>query len=356
MGKAAAPDRTDLGSGAEPKTAIVHHRSGIGDLVWHVPYIRAIAQRSAGGKVTVIARPSCRAAELLAGEAWVERVIEFDHRPRKSEGRRGKHDSIRGQLEFVTELKQHRFDRIYIFSSRPRYGILALLAGIPQRAGFGFNRFERLFLNVPRFIERHRGAGSWVYPEASAFAIAHGFVDAPAVPKLALPADALAEADAALAPLPRPRYALAIGASDAAKNWGSERFATLAEDLTARGCGVLLLGGPAERAVAEAIIASLPQNHRGLVLALTQPSVLRSAAALRLCDFCIGNDTGMLNVAAASDVPALGLFGATLPLSHDPILRAVQEADMASIRVAAVIDALAAARAPGFATSRAITP
>lgn len=332
-----------------PKTAIVHHRSGIGDLVWHLPYIRAIAQTSANGKVTVVARPSCHAVDVLAGEASVERVIEFDHRPRKSERRRGRHDSLRGQLTFLRDLRRHRFDRIYIFSNRPRYGMLAVLAGIPSRAGFGFSRFERLFLNMPPYIEKYRGSGSWVYPEATAFAVAHGFVDGPVVPKVSVPLDALKTAGKELSYLPRPLYALAIGASDPSKNWGVERFAELTRLLTERGYGVLLLGGPAESGMADTIAAQIPEHARTSVHKLTQPSLSRSMAALHHCDFCVGNDTGVLNLAAASDVVSLGLFGATAPLGHDPILHAIRASGMHRITVNDVVgrlETLAAAPLP----------
>ena len=77
-----------LEGGLRPRTLVVHHRSGIGDLVWHLPYLRAIAERSAGGKASVMARPSSRAVDVLAAENWVDEVIEYDHRPRKSEHRR----------------------------------------------------------------------------------------------------------------------------------------------------------------------------------------------------------------------------------------------------------------------------
>lgn len=318
----------------------MHHRSGIGDLVWHVPYIRAIAETSAAGRVTVIARPSCHADELLAGEPSVERVIEFDHRPRKSEHRRGTHDSVRGQLAFVAELRRHRFDRIYIFSNRPRYGVLALLAGIPRRAGFGFSAFERLFLNMPPYIEKYRGPGNWVYPEATAFAVAHGFVDGAVVPKVSAPLDAQESAANELSHLPRPLYALAIGASDPCKNWGAERFAELAKVLTARGCGVLLLGGPAESGMADSIVEKVPDHARMSVHKLTQASLHRSMAALRHCDFCVGNDTGVLNLAAASDVLSLGLFGATAPLGHDPSLHAIRANGMHRITANSVLDRL----------------
>ncbi|MDQ9170796.1 glycosyltransferase family 9 protein [Oxalobacteraceae bacterium R-40] len=322
------------------KTLVVHHRSGIGDLVWHVPYIRAIAENSANGKVTVLARPSCMAADLLAGEKCVEEVIEYDRRPR-DKSRKGKHDSLVGQLRLSRELRKKKFDRIVIFSSRTRYGILALLAGIPLRLGFGFSAVERAFLNCPPYIKRFAGQGSWVYPEATNFAMAHRFTTQPIVPKLSVPASMLDEMSLQLAPMRRPRVALAIGASNREKNWGIENFAHLAEKLLERGCSILVLGGPAEKTVAERQFSSLAATRPQQVQVMCQPSVLRSAAALSGCDLCIGNDTGVLNMAVAVDLPAVGLFGHTLPLKHDPLLHGISGTDMANISVESIMKRLA---------------
>jgi heptosyltransferase-2 len=321
------------------KTLVVHHRSGIGDLVWHVPYIRAIAANSAGGKVTVLARPSCMAPDLLAGEQCVDEVIEYDRRPRNKR-HRGRHDSLAGQFRMCRELRKRKFDRIVIFSGRARYGILALLSGIPSRLGFGFSAVQRLFLNSPPYIQPYAGKGSWVYPEATDFAIAHRFTEKPIVPKLSVPDSVLNDVSLHLAHMRRPRVALAIGASNAEKNWGIENFIRLAATLLANGCSVLVLGGPAEKELAEKMFSSLAQSHSDQVYVMCQPSVLKSAAALHTCDFCVGNDTGVLNVAVAVNLPAIGLFGRTLPLSHDPLLHGISGANMPDISVESVIKRL----------------
>ncbi len=331
-----------------PRTVVVHHRSGIGDLVWHIPYFRAVAATSHGGRVSVIARPSCCATDLLSAEPCVDTVIEYDRRPRPSEHREGRHDSLKSQFEFVRELRGYGFERAVIFSGRMRYGVLAWLAGIRRRSGFGFSVGERLFLNVPPFIQRYRGVGSWVYPEATEFAIAHGFVDAPQLPRLHVP-NALAEdVGAALAALPRPLYGLAIGASDPRKRWPIAHFAELARDLRERGNGVLLIGGPGDAEDAESILRALPADLRHGTSALHQRSVLRSAAALTHCHFCVGNDTGILNVSAAVECASLGLFGATRPLTHDPQIHAVEGDGMESIPADRVLARLAMIGAPGF--------
>jgi heptosyltransferase-2 len=322
------------------KTLVVHHRSGIGDLVWHLPYIRAIAAGSTDGKVTVMARPSCMAQDILSGEPCVERVIDYDRRPR-NKSRKGRHDSLRGQIEICLQLRREKFDRIVIFSGRTRYAALAWLAGIPARHGFGFSFTQRLFLNRPPYIRRFDGEGSWVYPEASDFAIAQGFVNMPVVPKISIPAALLNDLSLELAHLRRPRIAFAIGTSLPEKDWGHKKFAALATALVEHGASVLLLGGPGEKATSEKILSSLSPAHRTHVHAMCQSSVLRSAAALKTCDFCVGNDTGILNVAVAGDVPSLGLFGNTLPLSHDPLMHGVAGRNMDDISLATVVSHLA---------------
>ena len=339
-----------------PRTVVVHHRSGIGDLIWHIPYFRAVAATSRDGKVSVIARPSCCATDILSAEPSIESVIEFDRRPRPAEHRRGRHDGWRAQWHFAADLRRQGFERAVIFSGRMRYGVIAWLAGIRQRAGFGFTAGERMFLNQPPFIQPHRGPGNWVYPEATAFAIAQGFVAEPQLPRLHVPQELRQAMSARMQALPRPLYALAIGASEARKRWPIAHFAELARGLAERGCGVVLLGGPPEADDAEAILRAVPAGLRDAVLALAERSVLASAAALAVSDFCIGNDTGMLNVGAAVECSCLGLFGATRPLTHDPQLFAIEGDSMDLIEAGHVLARLALLGAPGFTESSMPTP
>ncbi|MEO8407842.1 MAG: glycosyltransferase family 9 protein, partial [Oxalobacteraceae bacterium] len=212
---------------------------------------------------------------------------------------------------------------------------------------------QRLVLNRPPYIHRFNGVGSWVYHEATDFAVAQGFASGPIVPKMALPPSSVEEAWIQMEDLPRPRFAFAIGSSSPEKNWGGEKFLQLAKILVDLGCGVLVLGGPAEREATEKLFASakFPVNA---VRVMCQSSVLKSAAALKTADFCIGNDTGILNVAVACDVPALGLFGNTRPLTHDPLLHAIHGQCMAEISVEAVVHRLIELHAPGLSPCAAV--
>ena len=323
-----------------PRTVVVLNRSGIGDLVWHLPYFEAMARHSAHGRVTVIARPSCHAADLLAGTPWVEQVIEFDYKLRGTATRGTKHRSIFAQLRFVASLRRERFDRVFIFAGRFYFPALMMLAGIPERAGFGFGFAGRMFLNRPPYIKRYCGPGSWVYPEATEFAKAHGFVSSPVRPHLEISDASLETADTMLGAIPENRIAFAIGSSESRKQWGATRFSELTRLLCEHGRSVVLIGGPAEREMGDEILAALPPQLRERVLLVAQPSVLVSAALVSRCALCVGNDTGMLNVAAACDVPTIGLFGATQALQHDPLIEGVSASSMREIAVEDVFRAI----------------
>jgi len=331
-----------------PRTAVLVQQVGIGDLLWHMPYFERIAQSSAGGQVAVVASPSTHARELLDEVPWVCAVIDFDRHARREEGRRGRHAGLMGLLHMAAVLRQQHFDRIVMFSGSANRGFVAWLAGIPQRSAFGFTPFQRLFLNSPPYISRHEGSSVAVFSEAASFAIAHGLCRERLVPKMPRRKALIDRMSPRLRHLPRPLYAMAIGTSESHKQWGARRFAALSGELLKRGYGVLLLGGPAEDALAEQIIGGVPQHLHSHIMAQTRESIGMTMAALWLADACIGNDTGVTNLAVACDLPAFVLLGPRPLLDLDPLMVMLRASRLDSIDVKAVLDVLWEHCAPGF--------
>lgn len=110
----------------------------------------------------------------------------------------------------------------------------------------------------------------------------------------------------------RPVLALGPTANWGGKIWPGERFGELAQRLTS-GNGMLpdariaVFGGPGEEALAGAALDALPgERTLNLVGKLDLPTI---AAAMQRCSFYVGNDSGLMHLAAASGVPTLGLFG-----------------------------------------------
>ncbi len=100
------------------------------------------------------------------------------------------------------------------------------------------------------------------------------------------------------------------------KLWPAAAFNELARRLLAKGdATVLLLGGPGEESRLDEVRGSLPRDR---VIAWAGGTVPELTAILRRADFVIGNDTGPLHLAAAHDVPSLGLFGPTRGARNGP--------------------------------------
>jgi heptosyltransferase-2 len=327
-----------------PLTAVQLQLNGMGDLVWHAQYFRCVAEQSRDGQISLIAAPTTMARELIGHEPWVREVIDFDRRPRRSERRRGRHSGLDGLWRFGAELAPKRFDRMVLFSDHPGRAIMVCWrAGIRTILGFGETWLQRLLLTKSPWISRYRGPAVAGYKDATNFSIAQGFCKAPIVPRISVRPDALARMRERLAPLPRPLHALAIGASEPYKQWGEDNFVELANRLARRGHGVLLLAGPAEAALAQAILARVEPALRERVAPMTDSSVAESVAALSLAQSCVGNDTGAVNIAAAVGTHAFVVLGPRPPLEHDPehlhLLQAARLSDISAADVEARLSA-----------------
>ncbi|HTV90334.1 MAG TPA: glycosyltransferase family 9 protein [Stellaceae bacterium] len=135
-------------------------------------------------------------------------------------------------------------------------------------------------------------------------------LDPPPAPRLWTAACHERAADALLPPGPA---VLAIGpaANWRGKEWRAERFAELAHRLTAGdgplpGARVAVLAAAHERPQAAPLLAALSGRAIDLVGAA---DLLTAAAVLRRVSLFIGNDTGLMHIAAACGTPTLGLFG-----------------------------------------------
>lgn len=133
-------------------------------------------------------------------------------------------------------------------------------------------------------------------------------------PRLKL--DEQARRDARAAAPEGPTLVLGPGASIIAKRWRAERFAAVARRLTGpgaplAGAAILILGGSEDAPIAAEISASLAADGvraRNLTGAL---DLLACAALLERTTLFIGNDSGLMHIAAAVGAPTLGLFGPT---------------------------------------------
>lgn len=149
--------------------------------------------------------------------------------------------------------------------------------------------------------------------------------DPPPAPRLWLSAAAQAEAGrllgTAAASDGRPLLALAPAANWIGKEWPAERFIEVARRLTAPegplpGARPLVLASAAEAPRARPVAQALADL--GAVDLIGVGDLATSAACIARAGLFIGNDSGLMHIAAAAGVPTLGLFGPGYPEIYGP--------------------------------------
>lgn len=126
---------------------------------------------------------------------------------------------------------------------------------------------------------------------------------------------------AALIPDGTPVLGLGATANWLPKIWPAEKFAALAQRLTEpggilAGARVAVFGGPDERDLAQPLLDALPPGQAINLVGGHGLSV--TASCLARCSLFIGNDSGLMHLAAAAGAPTVGLFGPSPPARYAP--------------------------------------
>ena len=96
------------------------------------------------------------------------------------------------------------------------------------------------------------------------------------------------------------------------KTWPAERFALVARQLLGpqgamAGGRLMIMGGPSEPLAAEPVRSAVERSR--VIDLVGREDLLVAYAALKRVRLFIGNDSGLMHLAAAAGAPTLGLFG-----------------------------------------------
>jgi len=316
---------TQNGVTRRPRLLVVQPLVGIGDMVWHKPWIDHLAT---GYDVILATKPTVKGPILFTGDDGVGAFVMIE---RSMRGRKGSHDGFLGFWRMVAAFRAVRADACVILHHSARYALAAKLAGIPNRWGYGIGASAR-WLNRGRFLGRE---ARYQHPTAkmAEFASLNGFAPATPVWQIATGAAAKAAANAFLAENgvdakthPAPIITFGVGAMDRERQWPEAAFANLVKRLSASypALSIILMGAPSEQPVIDAVRAKLPEGLR--VLTAVQPFDV-AIELLRRSLLFVGNDSSLLNIAAACGRPSLGLFAQSPPLDYNANIRAVSVPD-----------------------------
>ena len=263
---------------SEPRVLFVTSNR-IGDCVISSGVIREIGRQVPGARITVACgRPP---APFFRSAPGVERVIILDKK--KFAGH---------WIELWKQVWRTRWDMVIDIRGS------ALAWQVRARTRKVYHRGLETGLPKVEMISRMMGAARTLDPEL--------FIDDQAR------REAAAVIDPQLAGAPGPIIALAPIAHQPGKSWPADRWGALVEKLKTEprfdGWRFMLVGGPGDHPPAAPALAAA--GARGIDF-VGKGDILASAAAIDRAAMFVGNDSGLMHVAAAAGRPTLGLFGPT---------------------------------------------
>ena len=108
------------------KILVVQNKMGIGDMVIYLPFIAAISKKF-NTSVSILAKQSSKAEQFLMDNKNIEKIIILE---RGNNLKGARHQGFNGFIKLIKELREHNFDKIFIFNSSLRFYLIAKFAGI----------------------------------------------------------------------------------------------------------------------------------------------------------------------------------------------------------------------------------
>ncbi len=291
----------------------------LGDLVMTTPLLDTLA--AAGRlepdrplRVTLAVRR--RWAPLVEADPRLDRILTLS--------RTGAHRGLAGLWRLARDWRR-RHSAVLLLPPSLRVAAAAALAGIGRRVGYRCDGRGWLLtdsLALPRRGLCHYSGEMWHLGRIWARHVAErDWPDGP-VPRPSLPGCDATSAAADAGTEEAPLWALAVGATyGSAKAWPREnlvRFLHLATEQA--GARVVLLGDAAavpeaaalRRAAGPAWRGELPGGP-GVVDLVGRTDLTRVVSLLKACSLFVGNDSGLMHLAAALGVATIGIFGSSSP-------------------------------------------
>jgi ADP-heptose:LPS heptosyltransferase len=227
-----------------------------------------------------------------------------------------------GFLRFVRQLRRGHYDLAVSLVRSPLMSLAVWLSGIPHRAGldsagrgFGYN----IRVSIQPQATRHEAE---IYLDVArelgldtTGCYANVPVDETLWPQLASKLD---RAETGNMLVINPTGGQNPGMLMGSKRWLPANFAALADHLAGQlGADVVLLGGPQDTPIIEAVQAAMQSESTALVGWLSFAEIALLASRARLY---IGNDTGLTHLAAAAGARTVAIFGPSDPRRYAPFV------------------------------------
>ena len=273
--------------------------SSIGDIVLTTPLVRAVRRRFPDARIDFVTKREF--AELTQTNPHITTVYPYDART-----------GIRGIFALARQLRTQRYDLFIDLHKNFRTHCLRFLTNPAQITTFakqivnrtllvrmGINRYGKILPVPERYLKPLHGFG--VVNDDQGLELFPTTADRSHVNTI-FEQEHLAEGELVIGFGPITAHPL--------KQWPVERFIELGQQLVqCYGARILLFGGTRDRQQVQRIAEQIPNAP---IVLCDRLSLLETAAAVQRCDLFLGNDTGIVHIAAAMQRKVIVLYGPTV--------------------------------------------
>jgi len=291
---------------------VVRCPNWVGDIVMATPVFECLRQNFPQATITACVRPYAKG--ILQDSPWFDHIIDCEDK------------NVAGMKKIRKELKSLNAEAGLLLTNTSHSFLTFKLAGISEIYGYKRNFRKHFLTGGPKpemeVINGRPTNKIRALPMQDYYLQLCRYLELelPASPRVKLYiSDRLAEKGEvrlnSYGIRPGDRViGLNPGASfGSSKCWPAEHFAKLAELLQAKyRCKILLLVGPGEEDIADAIVAQ--SNAELINTAADNIDLAELKPLVKRCEILITNDTGPRHYAVAFDVPNIVLMGPTNPL------------------------------------------
>jgi len=286
---------------------LIRGTNWIGDAILTLPAVASIRATYPGSHIAVLVKPWV--ADIYKLFSDVDEIIIYEN----------KFDSPAGVFRLAQKLREKKFDAAILLQNAIEAAIIALSAGIPLRAGYDSDARGLLLTHSVRRTREIKKVHQIDYYLEMVKSLGCVSVDRDMhlETKINL-TDARNVLRKYVSETKNPVIGIAPGATyGPAKKWFPDRFAAVADRLgEIYSAQVIIMGGRADGETAQEV----RKFARTELIDLAGKTNLQEAIYLiSQCRLFISNDSGLMHVAGALNIPTIAVFGSTNPVTTAPV-------------------------------------
>lgn len=289
---------------------LIRSANWVGDAIMTTPAMKAIRQNFPGASITLLAKPWVM--PVFQNNPHVDALMVYDSG--------GRHQGPMGICRLTRDLKGQLFDLAILFQNAFEAALIAWMARIPMRLGFTTDARSLLLTHrVRRWPKLKKGHLVDYYLGLLAGA---GLTPVDRRLNLFLSPAELAASRGTLHAMGIEAGRSVIGINPGAtygtaKRWPKERFVELGRLLIREEhARILIFGGPGEARLGQELAARI---GFGCIKLCDRTSLREAIGLINTCTAFITNDSGLMHVAAALDIPQVAIIGPTDPIATGPV-------------------------------------